>query len=275
MNFRDLACAHLSRYKIDVLGVTEDGIFKHKGRDIPKSHILPTGLSDRNIMQRYRQRFYESEHSKIKFHRFFHHLNSSQALCINFFYPLVVENKLELFLNFLRVYSAIELVSEFEKESDLERAKSRTSFDFYVQLDGSRKIFIEAKYTEDGFATGKKDQKHREKFHETYLPILLEKSAYLEPECRDESFFLDHYQVLRNLVHVNETDFVVLFFPSANARVAKQAAYARDHLLTEKGKERLRIVFLDEIVSYLETECASGALNGYYQEFRAKYLPSL
>jgi hypothetical protein len=273
MNFRDFVCAHLSGYKVDVLGVTEDGIFRYKGRDIPKSHILPAGNSDRNILERYRQSFFESEYSKIKFHQFFHHLNSSQALCINFFYPLIVENKLVLFLKFLGLDSATDLTSEFEKDSDLEMAKRRTSFDFYARLDGARNIFVEVKYTESGFAAAKKDDEHRKKFRETYLPILLEKSTYLVPECRDESVFLDHYQVLRNLVHVNETDFVVLFFPAANARVAEEAAYARDHLLTDKGKERLRIVFLDQIVSYLETECAGSVLDGYYQEFRTKYLP--
>ena len=275
MNFRDLACEHLSRYKVDVLGVAEDGIFRHRGRDLPKSHILPLGVAERNILQAYRQQFYDSDYSKIKFHQYFHHLNSSQALCINFFYPLIAEKKLEMFLEFLGVDATGISIFEFEKESDLERARRRTSFDFYVKLDGPRNVFVEVKYTEEGFGAAKKDEEHREKFRKIYLPILLEKIDYLVPECQDETLFLKHYQVLRNLVHVNETDFVVLFFPAANARVGKQAAYARDHLLTSKGRERLRIVFLDEIVSYLETECTGLALDGYYQEFRTKYLPPL
>ena len=41
MNFRDLACNHLSQYKVDVLGVQEDGIFPYCGKNKPKSHILP------------------------------------------------------------------------------------------------------------------------------------------------------------------------------------------------------------------------------------------
>ena len=53
----------------------------------------------------------------------------------------------------------------------------------------------------------------------------------------------------------------------------RKAVHARDQLLTDEGRQRLRIVFLDEVVSFLEGECTNNALNGYYQEFRKKYLP--
>ncbi len=273
MKFRNLACAHLSRYKVDSLGIREDGIFRYRKRNIPKSHILPIALRDRNILEQYRHEFFTSSHSKISFHRYFHHLNSSQALCINFFYPLIAENKLELFLKFLGVDPVSDFEALFEKESDIEKAKRRTSFDFFMRLDGIRKIYVEVKYTEQGFARAKHDEEHRKKFHETYLPLLKDKEDFLVPECRDESFFLDHYQVLRNLVHMNDKDAVVLFFASANSVVTKQAGYARDHLLTDKGKAQLRIVYLEEIVPLLETGCRGTVLDGYYQEFRAKYLP--
>ena len=85
--------------------------------------------------------------------------------------------------------------------------------------------------------------------------------------------FLNYYQILRNLVHISNTDYVVLLFPSANTAVAEESVYARDHFLTDAGRERLKIVFLDEIVSFLEGECVDGSLAGYYQEFRSKYLP--
>ena len=274
MNFRDLACAHLSRYKVEALGVSEDGIFHHRGRAIPKTHILPMGHRDENILKNYRHQFFASDYAKISFHQYFHHLNSSQALCINFFYPLIAENKIDLFLKFLGIDSPAGIDALFEKESDLEQAKRRTSFDFYAQLVDSSNIFVEVKYTEDGFARAKHDEEHRKKFRETYLPLVAAKSAFLMPECQDESVFLDHYQILRNLVHISDTDYVVLFFPSANTKVAEEAAYARDQLLTDEGRTRLRIVFLDEIVGFLEGECANNALKGYYQEFRSKYLPA-
>jgi len=63
-------------------------------------HILP--LADKkyknkaNIIEYYRDDFYKSELSKIKYHKYFHHLNSSQAMCINFFYPLIKKEQLNI-----------------------------------------------------------------------------------------------------------------------------------------------------------------------------------
>lgn len=274
MNFRNLACRHLSQYKVDVLGVSENGIFHYRGRDIPKTHILPINDRDQNILKKYRDHFFSSDYAQIKFHQFFHHLNSSQALCINLFYPLIAENALDLFLKYLGVASNSEIRSLFEKESEIEKAVRSTSFDFYIQLAKTSKFFVEVKYTEDGFGKAKNADEHRHKFHKTYLPLLIDKSAFLVSECQDEALFLSHYQILRNLVHINDTDHVVLLFPSSNSAVAEESIYARDQLLTATGSDKLKIVFLDEFISFLENKCTDSPLDGYYQEFRAKYLPS-
>lgn len=271
MNFRDLACKHLSQYKVDVLGVQEDGIFPYRGQDVPKSHILPIAHQKENVLGKYRAQFWRGR-SDLKLHQFFHHLNSSQALCINLFYPLIAENALDLFLRFLGIEPGVGLCALFEKESEKEVAIRRTSFDFYVQFAMASKIFVEVKYTEHGFSQAKNDDEHRTKFRKTYLP-LVEKSLFLVRECQEEKFFLRHYQILRNLVHISDTDHVVLLFPSANTVVAKEAAYARDKLLTGAGRDRLRIVFLEEFVSFLEDQSMGSSLDGYYQDFRTKYLP--
>ncbi len=275
MNFRNLACDHLAQYKINVLGLQEDGKFRYQGQDIAKAHILPLVDSkshELNILAEYRNQFFASDYANIKRHQFFHHLNSSQALCINLFYPLMAENVLTLFLKYLDVEPATDINAIFEKESDLENAARRTSFDFYVQHADVRKIYVEVKYTEDGFARAKKDAEHREKFQKTYLPLVTA-SPFLSSACRDEDFFLNNYQVLRNLVHISDTSHVVLLFPSTNTVVAREALAAKDNLLTDAGRARLRIVLLDEFVSFLETACVSSSLDGYYKAFRTKYLP--
>jgi hypothetical protein len=259
---------------VDVLGVQEDGIFPYRGQDVPKSHILPPIAHQKeNVLGKYRTQFWTSDYARIKLHQFFHHLNSSQALCINLFYPLIAENALDLFLRFLSIEPGVGLCALFEKESEKEVAVRRTSFDFYVQLATASKIFVEVKYTEHGFSQAKDDDEHRTKFRNTYLPLLLKESLYLVEECQEEKFFLNHYQILRNLVHISDTDHVVLLFPSANTVVAKEAAYARDKLLTGAGRNRLRIVFLEEFVSFLEDQSMGSSLDGYYQDFRTKYLP--
>lgn len=275
MSFRDLACDHLAQYKVDVLGLKEDGKFDHRGKDIAKAHILPRvdeKFRELNILPENRSQFFASDYANIKLHQFFHHLNSSQALCINLFYPLIAENVLALFLKYLDFGPATDINAIFEKESDLEEAARRTSFDFYIQHSDARKIYVEVKYTEDGFAQAKKDTEHREKFQKTYLPLVTA-SPFLSCACRDEDFFLDHYQVLRNLVHIRDASHVVLLFPSANSAVAQEALDAKVNLLTDAGRARLKIVLLDDFVAFLETASSGSALNSYYAAFRAKYLP--
>jgi hypothetical protein len=281
MKFRDLIYKHLAHYKVNVLGVEENGTFPYRGRDIPKLHILPVkkeGDSELNILERYRASFFASNYySEKKRHRFFHHLNSSQALCINLFYPLIAEDQCEIFLQYLDIPSGTNLDFGFEKESDIEKAvdgKSvrRTSFDFYIRHSEVHDVFVEVKYTEDGFARAKCDDDHVGKFRGTYLR-LVEKSPFLVPECKKETIFLDHYQILRNLVHISEKSHAVFLFPSANTVVSKQAREAKEQFLNDAGKARFKIVYLDEFVSFLEARYNTGPLNGYYGEFRAKYLP--
>lgn len=273
MNFRDLACKHLATYREDVLKVQKPGIFRYRGEDLEKGHILPVAEREKNILEQYRARFWASDCSKVKLHQYFHHLSSSQALCFNLFYPLLAENQLDLFFDYLNVPIGEGVrKATFEKESDLEKAERRTSFDFYTLYNSANKIFVEVKYTEDGFGAAENDTEHQEKFRKTYLP-LLERSRFLAPICKEEAFFLSHYQILRNLVHITEESHVVLLFPSANEAVSKEANYARDHLLTEAGRERLRIILLEDFISFLEEMFSDGVLEGYYQSFREKYVP--
>lgn len=274
MSFRDLACEHLSRYKVDVLGIVEEGIFNYRGKLLPKAHILPLKHREKNILEQYRNHFFSSEYAKIDFHRYFHHLNSSQALCINLFYPLIVENSLSLFMKFVELPAQNDLNSLFEKDSDIEVAQRKTSFDYFVQNGDAGKVFVEVKYTEGGFGKAKNDEEHRTKFIKTYLPLVTQKKSFLQEGCDDVGLFLKHYQILRNLVHVSSTDHVVLLFPSENTSVAKDAVWAIENLLNDAGRSRLKIVFLDEFVRFLEGQCDGTILEGYYQDFRTKYLPA-
>jgi hypothetical protein len=272
MTFSGAICEHLAEYKRGTLGVIDDGIFRYRGKDIPKPHILPIRERQLNILDRYRLQFFASEYSKIHFHRYFHHLNSSQAMCINLFYPLINENALGLIMRFLDIRRASELRPWFEKESELENTDRRTSFDFHIAHSGENHVFFEIKYTERDFGKAKNDDEHRKKFKTTYLP-LLKQSTYLSERCHDESFFLSHYQMLRNLVHLASNAHIVLLFPSANSGVAQQAAEAYDHFLTDAGRSRLKIIFLEGLVSFIEANCSTASLVEYFGQFRDKYLP--
>src|SRR5437588_4433441 len=271
MGFREQALRHLANYKEKILMLREDGVFVHSGREYCKPHILPIDKLRENLLEAYRDHFFSSEHGSVKLHKYFHHLNSSQALCINLFYPLVEEKKLGVLFKYLDIPVDDSLVPHFESESSLEVAQRRTSFDFHVRSGLRTDVYVEVKYSEDGFGGASKDAEHKGKFQETYAP-LLRNSEFLMPACADEAFFIENYQVLRNLVHITEKSTVVFLYPGANKAIARQAVHSREAFLTERGRDRLRLVLLEDLVEYLESNALPPPLAAYYSAFKAKYL---
>ena len=78
---------HLSEYKLSRLGISEEGIWRRNGKRYP--HILPESHRVENLLETYRADLdaYIERTSTLERHRDFHHLNSSQAMCLNLFYP--------------------------------------------------------------------------------------------------------------------------------------------------------------------------------------------
>jgi len=270
-NFTELVLNHLSSYKKDVLGIIEDGIYMRDGK--PRSHILPTKFHYLNILPEYRKLFFSSGYSKITYHKYFHHLNSSQAMCINLFFPLIAEGTLNLITEYLRIPGGFGLQAIFEKVSELEDATRKTNFDFHLKSINTEytDIFFEVKYTENGFGKSKLDQNHIDKFQKTYLP-LLKNSKYLNKVCQDQIFFFTNYQLIRNLVHIEKNKRVVFLLPSKNSKSWKEANAAYHELLNENGRLKVNIVSLEEFVTFLEKESNNVSLGKYYSEFRRKYL---
>jgi hypothetical protein len=116
---------HMAEYKRSVLKINQDGIWKRNKRSY--KHILPEESWQANILEPYREAFFNAPQAKIQFHNDFHHLISSQAMCINFFYPLIAEERLHLLLPILGMdQTAKDCITEacFEKESYLEVVSS-------------------------------------------------------------------------------------------------------------------------------------------------------
>jgi hypothetical protein len=132
-------------------------------------------------------------------------------------------------------------------------------------------VFVEVKYTEDGFGGATDDEEHRDKFRDTYAPLLAH-NDYLTDECKDPAFFLKNYQILRNLVHITPQSEVRFVFPRANRKVAMQAEYAGEKFLSESGRKKFRIIYLEDLVSQLIEACRGKKLDGYYESFEQKYL---
>lgn len=272
MNFQEMVKCSLGTYRKENLGIQDAGEFRYRGRDIPKEHILPTEYMTSNIIKDIRDDFYSSSISHIDFHKYFHHLNSSQALCINLFFPLIFEEKLHLILDLLGIPKDPITDACFEKESEMETGVGRkTNFDFYLRLSKATKVYFEIKYTESEFGKAINDSEHRAKFANTYLPLLKD-NGYINPEFRDANRFLDSYQIMRNLCHIGEHSFVVFIYPEANHKIHNQAQTAREINLTDEGRSKFRILTLESTIDEILKQVQTSRLKKHYQEFKVKYL---
>jgi len=74
-------------YKRLHLGISEPGVFRYRGRDVPHDHILPLKDASQNLLKEAKP-ILKKYGSKLKLHKYFHRLNSSQAFALNLFFSL-------------------------------------------------------------------------------------------------------------------------------------------------------------------------------------------
>ena len=281
-DFQTRVREHLGKYKREVLGVKENGAFYHNDREYLYEHILPSEKAQLNILERYRDDFFKSTCcQEIQLHRYFHHLNSSQAMCINFFYPLIKEKKLQIVADYLQSltngWGEGESISyksgdiAFEKDSDKETSSSRkTNFDFYTRLRTGIKLYFEIKYTEAGFGAAKNDAEHQAKFCEAYLP-LLQNNLAINNDLKNVDFFLNNYQVMRNLAHISKDSFVVFLYCGQNTGI-KEAALKALEIINKGWEEHFILLEWEDLLARVGQMVGSGLAGYYTGDFFEKYL---
>ena len=182
-------------------------------------------------------------------HRYAHHLNSSQVLCYEFFRPLLKkvgdtlvarDSEMQKVLGAMGLPAGAFLgaKAEFEKEFDDGEG---TNFDFYLEsADGKSRLFVEVKYTEQGFGTCEDNKSHRNKFKNTYLD-LIENSVCLNETAKrmrttsDFPIMRKHYQLFRNTLRVrNQNDYVVFLYPKANTIAEYQFKHFKEEFISKE-----------------------------------------
>ncbi len=276
--FQDHVKAHLANYKTNVLGVHENGIWPRNGKRY--AHILPKSSYDLNILPSIRKEFWSwfdlwnQTQQQIKLHQFFHHLNSSQALCFNLFFPFLATgfNPLLRALNF---DGQVNAGASFEFVPKIDEG---TNFDFMLPLQSesqSYRIYFEIKYTENEFGRAEDDGEHRRKFESIYKPQTTERFAAEYCSC---SKFLAHYQILRNLWHLDLTkdDAAVFLIPRANTSLRRQEKTIQTCLLPQL-RSRAKIIYIEDLLLSLETskEVSDIYKSGTLAEFKVKYFPGM
>ena len=175
---------HLTNYKKQTLKINDCGVWRRNHKQY-YPHILPIKLADKNIINKGCD-LSELLHT-IKKHQGFHHLNSSQALALYLFGPLVKCKRLDIIDNINPLSN-----SHFEY---IEDENEGTNFDFFIEDSSANKYFFEVKYSERTFGRTSNDQKHQKKYDQIYI----EKLQKISTEVSKEDFF-KQYQLWRTRI---------------------------------------------------------------------------
>ncbi|MEH7248075.1 hypothetical protein V7114_14965 [Neobacillus niacini] len=265
MEFQDRAKQHLSEYKLHKLGVTENGCWKRKNKEY--THILPFEYKQLNFLENYRTElsgYIEDTHMHL--HQDFHHLNSSQAACLNFFYPLVEEDCFSKLLPILQFDN--ETIKNYQFEKIVSR-KEGTNFDFYLELDSGKKVFFEIKYSEIGFGKATDLPRYREKYESVYKARLEDKvneGILLYPTL------IKNYQLMRNISYVDPTSFLVIICPEGNRRVRQEYENVIYKILKPEYHSNIQLITWEALVHELKSNLHQKRLNEHYTMFEEKYL---
>jgi hypothetical protein len=208
---------------------------------------------------------YVAEHRDLRLHKYFHHLNSSQAFALALFVPYLTQTP-EALRRALRG-SQIEAW-------DLERVPDPhegTNVDVWWRSAGTE-TYCEVKLSEREFGPATDDARHRRKLESIYGPALRGQvdDVLLAPKA-----FFENYQILRNLWLAaragHEQDRVVFLLPQANERLAAQL----QEVLTRVRRplrSRVSVVPVETLLERLCKDAASG-LAWYARWLQQKYLP--
>lgn len=271
MQYQDEIKNWLSEYKTAHFKGLENGIWKRNKKQY--SHILPIDNSLDNLLPNYKSELKDYIRTqKIKLHPDFHHLNSSQAMCLNMFYPLFKEKKLDLIVKALNLDNdSVNYDSVcFEKESMIEKEKGYrpTSFDFYFRTNNGKEIHFEIKYTEQEFGKAKRDKEHFDKYESVYKKQCF---AIDSKYCNCDSF-LSNYQLMRNIIHVTENSYVVFLFPFSNIKIKQQAEFAKSTLVKSDFQQNVINLTWEYLLGFIDSIALdSEILTKQMIDFKDKY----
>ncbi len=261
---------HFEKNKEKLFPGIESGKWRNSEGNYP--HILPKENKELNLLQSYRKKLekYIVKNNKcLKLHVYFHHLNSSQAMCLNFFFPLMEEKALDIVLKFIGFKNeTINYTNTcFEKKSLVERNYRPTSFDFYIETNSGKKIFFEVKFTEQKFGVAKEADRI-DKFNAVYkenLKVINEK--YHKPDV-----FFKHYQIVRNLICIKDKDsYVVFLYPDKNQKIKNQAEFAKSNILITEFQDNLINLTWEDLLNYIQNNVKNQNLEDQFRDFREKY----
>jgi len=270
MSYQNELKRHLADYKRQHLGISEPGIFRYRGREVPLEHILPLGKEYKNLLEEAElaARAFLEKHPN-KRHRYFHHLNSSQAFAFNLFFPYFTGGP-EAASALLRAVGQQGVLDNWEPEGVPEPGEGSNVDVCWTTTDGTR-TFCEVKLSEADFGKAADDARHRAKLKNIYSPEL---AAHLEPGRLERRAFFGAYQFYRNVWHMVRADHNRLMFlvPRSNDILWKQLKKLLLGVVPRAGS-RISVVAIEDVLANLSEDdlCPKG-FREYATKLKQKYL---
>jgi hypothetical protein len=270
VSYQDKLKRHLADYKRLHLGISEPGIFRYRGHEVLHEHILPLAREYRNLFEEAEplaRAFFEKHPNKR--HRYFHHLNSSQAFAFNLFFPYFTGGP-EAASALLRALGQQAILDDWEPEAVPEPCEGSNVDMCWTTTDGAR-TFCEVKLSEADFGKAADDARHRAKLKNIYSPVL---ASHLEPERLERQAFFGAYQFNRNVWHMVRADHNRLMFlvPRSNDILWKQV---KELLLgvAPRARSRISVVAIEDVLANLSEDdlCPKG-FREYATKLKQKYL---
>lgn len=260
---------HLAEYKANRLGVREAGVYRKTGRAY--QHLLPSTLQYLNLLEFIRAEFrdYLRRHPAVRLHPDFHHLNSSQALTFNLFYPYLNAGG-EAGRLIAQVLGIDGNIQEWHFEY-IPDAEEGTNVDVAWQNSDDTWAFCEVKLSESEFGSAKPDQRHEEKFREIYSPRL---HGLVDERLLEFKEFRRYYQLLRNisLLATHSDSHVVFLIPEQNSALSP-ALNAVLGSLAASVQHRVHIAYLEKVLLSIKNQSTlNPELKVYAAQLQEKYV---
>lgn len=207
----------------------------------------------------------------VKLHSDFHHLNSSQAMCFNLFFPLLGMSWCDIDLLLRAVGLPVETVRSWNFERVLNQAEG-TNFDLSLEFESGARTLFEVKLSESGFGKAKRDKRHEEKLKTIYRPALAGK---VSPDCLEPVTFFKHYQLLRNVTYA-EADAqsrVIFLYPRANIALEAGKKFL-DKVLAQKTRSVVFFVSLEDVLNNIHAKSVNmpALMSDHFVLFKKKYI---
>ena len=193
----------------------------------------------------------------IHLHQYAHHLNSSQIMCYNFFRPLIesYDGKMYKPKDSLLNLIGMEIDQEIEHHGAvcnfeyIDDSAENTNFDFYFKKEDVE-VFFEIKYTEREFSQKSSAKDPHAQYESIYKPMIENtKELFIGETISEQDFNNEYYQLARNSIRATSADKHVFFVcPKEHEELINQFVEFSDKYLTEKGKERIKLITWEDLV---------------------------